>query len=297
MKTETKKIIEFGLWVANLTAFIVINLFALRKFHWISVIIMAVPIVITALFLMKYDYVDWKKKSPSVWPLLISFVLYLLSRIVLNIQSAPTFIYVIFFIVEFVSVILSIIFFIRFMIVYNKAFRIHQIELGLDKEQRLYNLSMPVLWVMILFIVWSFTVSFADRIVTVTSPAKYEIVTGDYNYEFFPDSLPEDASNVEFNYTPGIWLAKSKSYVKFEATEEYLDEYESIYGSDAEKVTTVDAWSDYHINSSKICKLISDNYLNKDNCDVYVAKKGFSLQGYAVNRDTNELFFFYDGAD
>lgn len=297
MKAETKKIIEFGLWVANLTAFIVINLFALRKFHWISVIIMVVPIVITALFLMKFDYVDWKKKSPSVWPLLISFVLYLVSRIVLNIQSAPTFIYVIFFIVEFVSVILSIIFFIRFMIVYNKAFRIHQIELGLDKEQRLYNLSMPVLWVMILFIVWSFTVSFADRIVTVTSPAKYEIVTGDYNYEFFPDSLPEDASNVEFNYTPGIWLAKSKSYVKFEATEEYLDEYESIYGSDAEKVTTVDAWSDYHINSSKICKLISDNYLNKDNCDVYVAKKGFSLQGYAVNRDTNELFFFYDGAD
>lgn len=297
MKAGTKKIIEFGLWVANLTAFIVINLFALRKFHWISVIIMAVPIVITALFLMKYDYVDWKKKSPSLWPLLISFVLYLLSRIVLNIQSAPTFVYVIFFVIEFVSALLSIIFFVRFMIVYNKAFRIHQIELGLNKEQRLYNLSMPVLWVMILFIVWSFTVSFVDRIVTVTSPAKYEIVTEDYNYEFFPDSLPKDASNLEFNYTPGIWLSKSKSYVKFVATEEYLDEYESIYGSEAEKVTTVDAWSDYHIESSKICKLISDNYLNKDNCDVYVAKKGFSLQGYAVNRDTNELFFFYDGAD
>lgn len=297
MKAGTKKIIEFGLWVANLTAFIVINLFALRKFHWISVIIMAVPIVITALFLMKYDYVDWKKKSPSLWPLLISFVLYLLSKIVLNIQSAPAFVYVIFYIIAFVSAILSIIFFIRFMIVYNKAFRIHQIELGLNKEQRLYNLSMPVLWVMILFIVWSFTVSFADRIVTVTSPAKYEIVTGDCNYEFFPDSLPKDASNLEFNYTPGIWLAKSKSYAKFNATDEYLEEYESIHGSDAEKVTSVDAWSDYHINSSKICKLISDNYLNKDNCDVYVAKKGFSLQGYAVNRDTNELFFFYDGAD
>ena len=297
MKAGTKKIIEFGLWVANLTAFIVINLFALRKFHWISMIIMAVPIVISVLFLMKYDYVDWKKKSPSLWPLLISFVLYLLSRIVLNIQSAPTFVYVIFFVIEFVSALLSIIFFVRFMIVYNKAFRIHQIELGLNKEQRLYNLSMPVLWVMILFIVWSFTVSFVDRIVTVTSPAKYEIVTEDYNYEFFPDSLPKDASNLEFNYTPGIWLSKSKSYVKFVATEEYLDEYESIYGSEAEKVTTVDAWSDYHIESSKICKLISDNYLNKDNCDVYVAKKGFSLQGYAVNRDTNELFFFYDGAD
>ena len=297
MKAGTKKIIEFGLWVANLTAFIVINLFALRKFHWISVIIMAVPIVITALFLMKYDYVDWKKKSPSVWPLLISFGIYIVSKIVMNMQSAPDFIYVIFFIIEFLSAILSIIFFIRFLIVYGKAFRIHQSELGLNKEQRLYNLSMPVLWVMILFIVWSFTVSFVDRIVTVTSPAKYEIVTEDYNYEFFPDSLPKDASNLEFNYTPGIWLSKSKSYVKFEATEEYLEEYESTYGSDAEKVTTVDAWSDYHINSSKICKLISDNYLNKDNCDVYVAKKGFSLQGYAVNRDTNELFFFYDGAD
>lgn len=297
MKAGTKKIIEIGLLVANLAAFIVINLFALRKFHWISVIIMVVPILITVLFLVKYDYVDWKKKSPSVWPLLISFGIYIVSKIVMNMQSAPDFIYVIFFIIEFLSAILSILFFIRFLIVYGKAFRIHQSELGLAKKQRLYNLSMPVLWVMILFIVWSFTVSFADRIVTVTSPAKYEMVIENSNYEFFPDSLPKNAKNTEFNYSPGIWLSKSKVYAKFEATDEYLDEYESIYGLNVEKVTSGDAWTDYHINSSKICKIISDNYLNKDNCDVYVAKKGFSLQGYAVNRDTNELFFFYDGTD
>ena len=149
----------------------------------------------------------------------------------------------------------------------------------------------------ILLIVGSFTISCADKSATETSSEKYEKEINGSNYEFFPDSLPEDAENTDFFYSPGFWLAKSKAYVNFETTEEYLDEYELKYGQDVEEVTSTDVWRERHIENDKICEYIKDNYLNNDSCNIYVKAEGFSIQGYAIDRDENEIFIFYDGFD
>ena len=151
--------------------------------------------------------------------------------------------------------------------------------------------------ILVPFIVWTFTISVTDKVSTVHASEKYEIALENSNYEFFPDSIPEDAVNREFYHFPGFWLAKSKAYVKFEATKEYLDEYEQLHESAVEKVTSTDVWLERHIESDKICKRINDSYINMGNCDVYIKAEGFSIQGYAINRDINEVFIFYDGFD
>ena len=130
------------------------------------------------------------------------------------------------------------------------------------------------------------------------SSKKYESVISDADYDFFPNSLPKDAKNTEFHYIPGVWLARSKAYVKFEITKEYLNEYELLHGGDdVTKETSIDAWVQRHIESSEICKRIDADYLNDDNCDLYVKTEGFSIQGYVIKWDTNEIFIFYDGFD
>lgn len=219
MKANVKMKIEIGLWGCNLIAFIIVNLVALRKFHWLSAIIMAVPLLIAIIDTVRKSYVN-RKRQPQL-----------------------------------------------------------------------------ILCVFIVLIVWAATVSVADKLATVTSPAKYEMIIGDSDYEFFPNSLPKDAKSKEFHYFPGFWLARSKGYVKFEATEEYLEEYELIHGADVTQVTSTDAWSERHVESSEICKRINERYLNADNCDVYIKAEGFSIQGYAINHNTNEIFIFYDGFD
>ncbi len=139
--------------------------------------------------------------------------------------------------------------------------------------------------------------SVKNKFASVDPSEKYEEVVSESDYEFFPDSLPKNAQNDEFYQSPGVWLARSKSYVKFETTEEYLAEYESLHGADVQKETSVDAWVERHIEDSKICEQISGDYLNRDNCDLYVKAEGFSIQGYAIDRDANEIFIFYDGFD
>lgn len=297
MNANTKKKIEIGLWACNLVVFIIINLVALRKFHWLSMIIMAIPVLVTIFSVVKNKYVDWEKKSPSILALLISLGVYIVSFIIFHIPGVADILVISFSIIAFFSAVLSIILFIRFMIVYNRAFHEHQKELALDTNQRLYNVSIPVFLIFIVLIVWVGTVSVADKLATVNSPGKYEMVINGSDYEFFPDSLPENAKNKEFHYFPGFWLARSKGYVKFEATEEYLDEYELIHGSAVTNVTSIDVWRERHVESSEICKRISDYYLDKENCDIYVMSEGFSIQGYAINRNTNEIFIFYDGFD
>lgn len=297
MKADIKKKVEIGLCAVNLIAFILVNLLELRTFHWVLTAFMAVPLFISIFCVVKNTYVDWEKKSPSILPLLISFCVYIVSSCIIRIPVLTDLIYVIFFIISFLSTITSIVFFIRFMIVYNAAYGKHRKEMELDKRQRLYNVSVPVLYAFVLLCVWMVTISFLDKIATVKSPEKYDKVVSDSNYEFFPDSLPENALNEELYQFPGFWLAKSKAYVKFETTKEFLDEYELMHGSDATKVTSIDAWLQFHGESSAICKRVNDDYLNRDNCDVYIKQEGYSIQGYAVNRDTNEIFIFYDGFD
>lgn len=216
MKEVTKKKIEIGLWIANLIAFIIINLCVLRTFHWVMALIMAAAPVVTIVLFVRHKY---------------------------------------------------------------------------------YNVGFSVLIAFSLLLVWLFTVSFLDKTATVNSPDKYVSEIADSGYEFFPDSLPEDAVNREFYRFPGLWLAKSNAYVRFETTKEYLDEYEQQYKSEASKVTSVDLWTERHLESSRICNRINDDYLNTDNCDVYAKAEGFSIQGYAINRDNNEIFIFYEGFD
>ena len=297
MKAGLKKTIEIGLLVCNLIAFIIINLVTLRRFHPVPTVFMAVPLVITVVFVARNRYVDWQKKSPSILPLLISLGIYVVCSIILNIPILNDCILVISSILKFISLVLSILFFIRFMISYNVAFSEHKKELQLGPKMRLYNASIPVLFAFIIILVWAVAICFLDKIATVNSPKKYEAVITDSNYEFFPDSLPDDARNEEFYQFPGFWLSRSKSYVKFETSEEYVEEYELLYDSEAKKVNSIDEWIQRHIETSMICKCINDNYLNEDNCDIYVKTEGHSIQGYAINRNTNELFIFYDGFD
>ena len=297
MKAVTKKKVEIAIWLINLVAFIVVNLFFLRTFHYVSTVVMAVPLVITLLFNVIYNYVDWGKKSPSVLPLFITFLLYIVSSVVIRIPDTDETVGTVFAVIYFLSGVLSFIFFIIFMISYNKAFGMHRKELELDKKQRLYNLSIPVFFAFFMLIVWAFTISFADKLATEESSGDYESVIADSEYAFFPASLPDDAENEEFKYMPGLWLASSRAYVRFETTEDYLTEYESKYSEDVTEITSVDAWTDRHIESGVICTYINENYIDKDDCEVYIMTEGHSIQGYAIDRDTNELFIFYDGFD
>ncbi len=297
MKADIKKKLEIGLWTCNLIAFIIINLTVLRKIHWILMLITAVPLLITILCVIKNKYVDWNKKSPAIRPLLISLGVFIVSTIITLIPGVGDYIFVFFFISRFLSAVLSFVLFIRFVKVYNRAFREHQKEINLNKGQCLYKASTPVVWAFILILVWVVTVSFTDKMSTVNSPEKYDSVISDSDYEFFPDSLPDNADNKEFYQFPGFWLAGSKAYVRFETTVEYLEEYELQHESTVNKVTTTDNWIELHAESSKICKLITENYISNENCDVYVNSDGFCIQGYAINRSTNEIFIFYDGID
>lgn len=149
----------------------------------------------------------------------------------------------------------------------------------------------------LLLIALGFTIVFLDKFEAMNPSKKYEKEFSGSNYEFFPNSLPDSAVNTEIFHFPGFWLARSKAYVKFEITEEYLDEYEWMYAQDAKEVTSIDVWSERHIENDKICESIKENFLNHDNCNIYVKAEGFSVQGYAINRDENEIFIFYDGFD
>ncbi|MDD6327212.1 MAG: hypothetical protein Q4D54_10050 [Eubacteriales bacterium] len=296
MKLIINKKIEIVLLACNLFLFLIVNIMFMRVFHPVSVALMAILLLIEILVHAKKEYVKWEKKAPSVLPFLVICGICILCAVVSNFASIKDYVYVVVFLIENLCAMLAIIVFLRYIIIYKKAYRAHRKELELSKQQRLINSSISVLLFLGIVGVWIITVSCADRVAVVTSPKKYEKEISGTEYMYFPTSIPQDAKNERFYRRPGFWLTRDNTYVEFETSNQYLDEYESTYAANIKKVTIDNPWIT-HSDSCRICTYLEEHYLNHEKCDVYVTVDAYSVQGYAINRATNELFIFYDGRD
>ncbi|MDO5126498.1 MAG: hypothetical protein Q4D54_01970 [Eubacteriales bacterium] len=284
------------LLLCNFILFFIVNIKFLRVFHPVSVFIMAITLLIGVFANIKKEYVKWQKKAPSIVPSIVIFDLWVLCAIIEKFALLTEILFVVVFLIKIFCGILAIIAFLRYMIVYNKAYRVHRKELKLTKQQRLMNASMPVLLFLGIFLVWIITVSYADRVAVVTAPNKYEKEISGTRYLFFPTSIPKEAKNVKFYHRPGFWLASDNTYVEFETTKQFLDEFESSCIQKAAKVTDDNPWIE-DSDSCSICTYLEEHYLNQEKCDVYIYEDANSVEGYAINRATNRLFIFYDGRD
>lgn len=296
MKLKYIKKIEIALFLFNLLLFFVVNIFFMRKFHPVFVALMAIPVLIGLLVNAKKEYVKWEKKAPSILPFLVIVGICILCAFISSIPLITGYIFAVVFLIEILCAVLAIIVFLRYIITYNMAYKKHRKELELTRQQKLMNSSVSAFCILGILLVWMVTISYADRVAVVTSPEKYEKEISGTPYHYFPSAIPDGVINVKFYHFPGFWLANAKAYVVFTSTGEYINEYEREFAENVIKVTDDNPWLK-HSDTCCICTYLEDHCLNQGKCDIYIAKENRCVQGYAINRETNEIFIFYDGCD
>ena len=138
----------------------------------------------------------------------------------------------------------------------------------------------------------------ADGFATVKSPSRYTreinaLCRDDENFGFFPSSIPDGAEDVEFMCSRKFLVGYSRVYVSYRMPKEYIADIEELYGDSVSSLECKDVTvtEDTKIDGGAI-DLFKD-YVGKPHCDVYVG--GYKNRyGYAINRETNEICFFYD---
>lgn len=263
------------------------------------ILVMLCIILVNVVCMLRKKYVNWNRKAPAIRCFLVPVITYVFYCSFVRFLDLQDYAYIISQLFSMLMWILMIRGFIVYIVRYNKMYRSVKQELQLDKEHTLYNASIVVVNIIVLFLLWVITGGILDKVVTVNSVTKYNSELSFYSEEdnqfgFFPENIPNDATNITFYSKRGMWIASSKVYVSFVVPEDYISGIEAKY---TDEVTQLDCKEDNPSATQTkegICTYTFRDYVGNSNCDIYL-KISDSAYGYAINRSDNQICFFYDG--
>lgn len=317
MSAKKKKIIELYVYIGISLVYFLSNLFLCRVFHSLLVLFLGAIVLIHLLCVWKRKYIDWdeaKDRPPTGWyigaPVLVNLAACLIVLLggcitaVLEYYEASEGIisfltwFVIFMNTFQIAMMIFLIYRLgAYLIKYNIAYFRARKLIEQKKGAVLYNQSVFVIHLLIILLVFGMTF-LVDTCATVKSPSRYvreinALCRDDESFGFFPSSIPDEAEDVEFMCSRKFLVGYSRVYVSYRMPKEYIADIEELYGDSVspleckEVVVTEDTTID-----GRAVDLFKD-YVGKPHCDVYVG--GYKNRyGYAINRETNEICFFYD---
>ncbi len=299
MRNTHNKTIELCIYTLIFIAFLITNFIGFRVLHLESILFMLSILIIHGFFLYKKKYVVSDQQHIRLTIYLCPFILYALNFLFIAYFHLKGTLFVL---AQLFAILLrywmlgSIIFYI---INYNTRHRTIKRNLQLGKEQVLYNHSYALINILILISIWAITANFMDKVATVTSIDKYNSELTLYkedagNLGFFPEDLPTDVTNVSFYSKRGIWIASSRMFLSFTASDDYISDIETKY---KDEVTPLDCknMDPFAIQTDTgIDTYTFRDYIGLPNCDIYLKSNNPSY-GYAINRTTKQICFFYDG--
>ena len=298
------KKIEFGIQLILLICYLLANAFYYRRFHYISFFMFLIICLKNGYFLFKRKTVMIPKELRKEWKIMypmyiisIAFVLasclWIISSVVKEIDT----------IVLNIALLASICFVLILIICLFAGEVIQQIkERKFNLQKKFVHLYASVFQWCIVAIFIFFAVK-TDIFYSTTRLRYYSIDVNMFSITetdggFFPDSIPKEAKNVEYYYTPGGISDVNSSHINLKMTvgKDYLTHLIEIY-EDAEYIKIAQDCSvlnkynckDYFDDTDLTEKI--EEYLGKENCTVYFIYDWHG--GFVIDYTTNEVKLFF----
>ncbi|MBQ2802932.1 MAG: hypothetical protein IJF07_03440 [Lachnospiraceae bacterium] len=301
------KIIQMILLTIITIGFICYNIFVCRVIHYLGIGMMLLILAAILYRLTKIKYVmppAIKQPNPSakllLGPILVIIIINMFKMFPMLLAEKDS--YIIFGLMGSVPYIILWCLFAKYL-AYRQALKeVREVDTQaqkIDGTIRYFNKKTAFYSVVLYLVIWLFVGGLVDMTASVTSLSSYQKEVAirkirEADKGIFPAQIPKEAVNITFYSRPPIWRHGPYVYLEFEITEAYIVALQEKYQNAVEKLETANVNpTTWRLEDGKLTSIFQD-YVGKEFCEVYVLCTDYR-QGYAIDRQTNKIKFFYFG--